>query len=84
MTTDNPKTGWHLDRRIPIALVFVIAMQTAAGIWWAATQSARMDSIEVWIADNKTVTERLAVLQANQINIQRTVDRIDRKLESGP
>ena len=77
-------TGWHLDRRVPIAFVFVIAMQTAAGIWWAATQSARMGAIEQWIADNKSVTERLAVIETNQINIQRTVDRIDRKLESGP
>ncbi len=84
MTTPDVKPGWHFDRRITIAFVFVIAMQTATGIWWAATQSARTDSIETWIADNKTVTERLAVLQANQINIQRTVDRIDRKLESAP
>ena len=77
-------TGWHLDRRIPIAFVFVIAIWTTAGIWWAATQSARMDTIEQWIADNKSVIERLAVIETNQINIQRTVDRIDRKLESGP
>ena len=77
-------TGWHLDRRIPIAFVFVIAIWTTAGIWWAATQSARMDTIEQWIADNKSVIERLAVIETNQINIQRTVDRIDRKLESAP
>ena len=84
MTTPDLKPGWHFDKRITIAFVFVIAMQTATGIWWAATQSARMDAIEQWVADNKSVTERLAVIETNQINIQRTVDRIDRKLESSP
>jgi hypothetical protein len=32
MTTEP----WHLDKRIPIALIVTIALQTAMAVWWAA------------------------------------------------
>lgn len=28
---------WHLDRRVPIALIATIAIQTLGAVWWAAT-----------------------------------------------
>jgi cold shock CspA family protein len=37
--TDEP---WHLDRRVPVALILTIAVQTAAAIWWAASVSATL------------------------------------------
>lgn len=30
---------WHLDRRIPIALILAIIGQTAGAVWWASTIS---------------------------------------------
>lgn len=37
---------WHLDKRVPIALIFAIFMQTTGVIWWASSIQARMDQVE--------------------------------------
>jgi hypothetical protein len=34
---------WHLDKRVPLALILSLAVQTAAVVWWAAALSARVD-----------------------------------------
>ena len=74
-------TGWHLDKRVPLALILTIMIQTAAGIWWAATISARVGAVEMWITDNKTVTEQMAIIETRQEYMIQTIERIDRKLE---
>ena len=28
--------GWHLDKRVPIALIIALCVQSGGGIWWAA------------------------------------------------
>mgnify|MGYP000901887725 FL=1 len=54
---DEPEPGgWHLDKRVPIALIIAIAGQAAAGGWYAATQSARLDQHD----------RRLTVLEARE------------------
>jgi selenophosphate synthetase-related protein len=35
--------AWHLDRRVPIALIVALAVQTSGIVWWAANLSARVD-----------------------------------------
>lgn len=56
MTEDRE---WHLDRKVPIALIATIfiafSSQTIAGVWWASAISERV-----------TVLERSAVLYAPQ------------------
>lgn len=32
--------GWHLDRRLPVALIATLIIQTGMAFWWAATVSA--------------------------------------------
>lgn len=34
------RESWHVGKEIPIAMLFAIFMQTAGGIWWAASFSA--------------------------------------------
>lgn len=35
---------WHVGREIPIALIFVVLVQTAGGVWWASTMTGKIDS----------------------------------------
>lgn len=35
---------WHLDRRVPIAMIMTIAAQTVGAIWWAATMNSAVNS----------------------------------------
>ncbi len=39
------KDQWHLDKRVPIALIFAILAQTIAGVWWAATLQGTVDDL---------------------------------------
>lgn len=39
------KDQWHLDKRVPIALIFAILAQTIAGVWWAATLQGTVNEL---------------------------------------
>jgi hypothetical protein len=54
---------WHLDRRVPIALILALAAQTSAISWWAATVSARVDLLEHQIVAIGPQTERIIRLE---------------------
>lgn len=36
---------WHADKRVPIALILTIAIQTAGGVWWAATVTEQIKNV---------------------------------------
>ena len=37
------KEQWHLDKRVPLALIVMIFIQSASAIWWAASVDSEMD-----------------------------------------
>lgn len=45
MTLD-PQEPWHVDKRVPLALIFAILMQTAGMSWWAASLQERVGTAE--------------------------------------
>ena len=52
MTVDAPREPWHLDKRVPIALIAVLVAQTMGWVWWAASMDARTTSHSQSIARN--------------------------------
>ena len=59
---------WHLDKRVPIALIFTIALQTAAAIWWAANINSRLDFNEVSDASQDSRLQSLEqIVQSQQV-----------------
>jgi cell division protein FtsB len=38
---------WHLDKRVPLALIFAILLQTLTLGWWAATIQQRVHVLEI-------------------------------------
>lgn len=34
---------WHIAKEVPIAVLFMLVVQTAGGIWWLAQLSAKID-----------------------------------------
>lgn len=42
---DTPPS-WPLDKRVPVALVLSLLLQTAGAIWWAATINHRVSELE--------------------------------------
>jgi hypothetical protein len=58
MSEPKEKEQWTIDRHVPLSLIVTIiigvAGQTAAGIWYAAQISTRVDSIERQLATSVT------------------------------
>lgn len=90
--TDEP---WHLDKRVPVALIVTIAMQTMLAIWWAAglssdvaalqTSDARQDSqIEAMRDAAQQMAVQLGRIEEISLNTQKAVEGLARQLESRP
>mgnify|MGYP001544221506 FL=1 len=39
-------TDWHLDKRVPVALILTLALQAGAGVWWASSTNERLSQVE--------------------------------------
>lgn len=84
MATDlgEPVTsGWHLDKRVPIALVLAIMVQSAGMVWWGATLSARVATLEEKSVAGSGQPERLVKVETQVEGLTKTMDRIERKLD---
>lgn len=58
MTEPDPN-AWHLDKRVPVALIITILGQMAFFVWWAANVESRMLASET--ANSRQDTRILAV-----------------------
>ena len=84
---------WHLDKRVPIALILAIVVQTSGAIWWASSMTERMGQIERRMdseAAQSQNVENLVASQATQIAVlverieaqNRNVDRLSQEVAS--
>lgn len=74
---------WSVDKRVPLALIVTIVIQTASFIWFAAAlwqqvqaQGARIDAIE-----GMKVETRLVRLEEEFANLKPQLDRMETKLD---
>lgn len=76
-------THWTVDKRVPLALMFALATQTAAAVWWASAQSARLEQTEVRVAalEAQKAGERLAVLESRIGDVKLQLNRIEEKID---
>ncbi|WP_303982377.1 hypothetical protein [Dongia mobilis] len=56
--------AWHLDKKVPVALILAIVIQTATAIWWASGVDQRLAGLEVAAPDNRKAWEKLAVVES--------------------
>ncbi len=68
---------WHLDRRVPIALIITIIMQTIGIVWWATSLSARVETLEHRFAELGTYQARIVRLEEKQNAVYQRLDRIE-------
>lgn len=77
---EDPQTShWHLDKRVPLALIVTIAIQTAAALWWAASVTFRVDGL----IDNQAETKnRIAALEHQIVLTDRQSAVIEQQLKA--
>ena len=89
MEEEQEKPHWTVDRRIPLAFVIAIVLQSIAFIyvgsaWKADTENrlANLEKFEAAISSTRPINlNRLTILEQKFDFIQQTLSRIERKLE---
>ncbi|MEM9668817.1 MAG: hypothetical protein AAF950_07805 [Pseudomonadota bacterium] len=69
------------DRRISLAVIFAVFVQTAGALVWAGSASERLAMVENEIDQSRDVVERLARLEAELEAVRHQLDRIERKID---
>ena len=77
---DQDLNGWHLDKRVPLGLIFALFVQTITVVWFLSDLRHDVDSLSV-IVDDKI--EQLSEVDSRQWNrINRNEDLIQQSVAS--
>lgn len=68
-------------RRIPVAVIAALALQTAGALVWAGGAAARIAVLETRAEEQGQVAERLARLEEQSKATRAAVERIEMRLE---
>ena len=81
MAVEPMEYGWHLDKRVPIALILAIALQTGGALVWAGAASERLATLETRSARTDEMVERTARLEEQAKAMRASLARIEEKLD---
>ena len=74
---------WHIDRRVPIALLVGIVVQTFAIGWWAAGISERLTAVERDQAKaDQSAQIRMTAIESRQRDADNLGIRVDEQLKA--
>ena len=68
-------------RKIPIAVIAALVVQTVGGLVWAGGAAARIATLEERVGEQRLVAERLARLEEQSLATRAAVERVERRLE---
>lgn len=70
---DKPQDDarWHLDKRVPLAIIVTLILQALWFATYIARLDARINSMETWILDQRVRDERQDRLMADTANLLR-------------
>ncbi len=68
-------------RKIPVAVIVALVVQTVGGLVWAGGAAARIATLEERVGEQRLVAERLARLEEQSLATRAAVERVERRLE---
>lgn len=71
---------WHVDRRVPIALIFAMCIQTAGIVWWGATTSEKVSVLKERLDAIAPQADRLTRVEVNIESIKDSLMEIKQAL----
>jgi hypothetical protein len=72
---------WHLDKRIPIALIVALAGQSVGAVWWARGIDSRVENLEQQAKINAPQGDRLARVEVKLEVVQEGISEIKRLIQ---
>ena len=79
MRDDPAPTGWHIDRRIPIAQIVSLLSAIAIGAWYMSALAGRVDHLETGQSTNNA---RIVALEAGGSDFRVQLARMTALLQS--
>lgn len=82
MSTERPDL-WHIEKKIPVAIVFSMLVQGAGLIWWAngITKDNQEYARRIAQLEAQRAEQRLTVLESQMIDSRGSLSRIEGKLD---
>jgi Tfp pilus assembly protein PilO len=84
---DSPKEtrdSWHLDKRVPIAFIITILIQSGFGFWWAASTTEKVSILKERMDAISPQAERLARVEVSLEDIRMSLLEIKQALRLRP
>jgi len=72
---------FEFDRRIPLALLFGLLLQTGGVLFWAGSAAERINEVERQTRANTSVIERVVRLESEVTAQHETLARIETKID---
>lgn len=79
---ENPNL-WHVEKKVPVAIVLSMVLQGAGLIWWAngITKDSQEHSRRLAQLEAQRAEQRLTVLESQMIDSRGSLTRIENKLD---
>ena len=74
---------FRFDRQVTLAVVVTVAIQAGGGLIWAGRASARIDDLQRRVESQGETAERLARREEQVSAMRVTLERVERRLETG-
>jgi hypothetical protein len=71
-----------IERKLTLALIFAIAMESGGALMWAGAASERLKEVETRVAAQAEMAERLARVEVHLQLQAAALERIETKLET--
>lgn len=72
---------WHLDKKVPVAIILTIALQSLAAVWWASSINSTVAQQQADITALKAGAQATAVSSAKfeqeMLEVHRVLDRLE-------
>jgi hypothetical protein len=84
MSEPEEDKHWTVDRRVPLALIVTIAVQTAGIVWWASSVSERVNTLEKRAEQSAPQADRLTRVEVKIESVQEGIQEIKRLIRREP
>ncbi len=82
--SQDPDNAWHLDKKVPLALIVTILVQTGGIVWWGATTSERLNAVEKRVEMTAPQGDRLTRVEVKVDNALDGISEIKSILRKEP
>jgi hypothetical protein len=76
--SEHEETHWTVDKRVPLALIVTIIIQTAGLVWWASNLSERVNTLERRAEASAPQGDRLTRVEVKIESVQEGISEIKR------